>query len=93
MATTTLRQTHMVTRSYSDLITSIPGAAGKSGFVKHLGGADVEIVFGGAGQPAAADRGTILRAGGEEWCEAGTANIWPRCSHGGIATLGFNVVE
>lgn len=91
MPTTTLRQTHMATRTYSNLITSIPGAAGKPGFVKHLGGADVEIIFGGAGQPGDSVRGTILRAGGEEWCEA--ANIWPRCPHGGTATLGFTVVE
>ena len=87
MATTTLRMTHIATRSYSDLTTSIPGAAGKSGFMTHLGGADVEIVLGGATIPADSVRGTILHAGGEEWCE--TANIWLRCPHGGTAVLGF----
>ena len=87
MATTTLRQTHMVTRNYSDLITSIPGAAGKSGFVKHLGGADVEIVFGGAPKPADSVRGSGLTVRGEEWAE--TDHIWVRCPHGGGAVVGF----
>lgn len=91
MATTTLRQTATVGATYSDLILSIPGAANKTGFVKHLGGADVELVFGGEDIPSASVRGTPLRAGGEEWGEA--ARIWGRCPHGGTATLGFNVVE
>jgi len=91
MATTTLRHTATVGADYSDLTLSIPGAAGKPGFVKHLGGADVELVSGGDVMPTAAVRGIPIRAGGEEWTEA--AHIWARCSHGGAATLGFNVVE
>lgn len=89
MATTTLRQTHSASAEYSDLIISIPDAGGATGFVKHLGGADVEIVLGGAEEPDASVRGTPLRAGGEEWCEAD--HIWARCPHGGAATLGFIV--
>lgn len=91
MVTTTLRQTHGVDGDYSDLTLSIPGAAGATGFIKHLGGVNVEIVFGGSEQPESDVRGTILPAGGEEWGEA--SNIWVRCRHGGEATLGFNVVE
>lgn len=91
MATTTLRQTHSVSGEYSDLVTSIAGAANSTGFVKHLGGADVEIIFGGDSQPASSMRGTLLSKGGEEWGEA--AHIWVRCPHDGVATLGFNVVE
>ncbi|MGE4431902.1 MAG: hypothetical protein AB7E05_14295 [Sphingobium sp.] len=87
MATTTLRQTHSASAEYSDLTTSIPGAAGATGFIKHLGGTEVEIVFGGAEEPEATVRGTLLRAGGEEWCESD--HIWLRCPHGGAATLGF----
>lgn len=87
MPTTTLRQSHPVTRTYSDLTSSIPGAANKSGFVKHFGGAEVEIVMGGATQPDLTVRGSILPARGEEWAEAD--RIWVRCPHGGSAVVGF----
>lgn len=87
MATTTLRAHHLVSKNYSDLIASIPDAAGKTGFVKHLGGAEVEIVLGGEDPPAATVRGSILPPRGEEWAQA--AAIWLRCPHGGEATVGF----
>ena len=87
MPTTTLRQSHPVTRTYSDLMASIPNAANKPGFVKHFGGAEVEIVLGGAGRPDIGVRGSPLPARGEEWAE--TDHIWLRCPHGGGAVVGF----
>ena len=92
MPTETLRATHMVTQDYSDLVTSIPGAAGAGGFVRHLGGADVEIIKGGAVAPAETVRGIPLRDESEgEWCEAD--HIWVRCRRDMSAKLAFEVVS
>ncbi|MPT48053.1 MAG: hypothetical protein E2598_06480 [Sphingobium sp.] len=92
MTTTTLRQTHKATGEWTNLAATITGAAGVSGFIKHLGGTDVEIIFGGAAQPTADMRGTPLSQYGEEYC-AGASEIWVRGRFGASATLGFNVVE
>lgn len=92
MATETQRTTHSVNSDYSDLVGSIPGAAGAGGFVRHLGGADVEIVKGGDVAPAADVRGIPLRAGSDgEWCEA--AHIWVRTRHNLNAKLAFEIVN
>ncbi len=87
MPTTTLRQSHTVARAYSDLTTSIPGAANKAGFVKHFGGNEVEVVLGGSAQPGVTVRGSPLPVRGEEWAEAD--HIWVRCPQGGAAVVGF----
>lgn len=91
MPTTTLRQNHDATPEWTDLTTSIPGASGVAGFVKHLGGTAVEVIFGGDVPPPVNVRGVILLSGDEEWGEA--ARIWVRCRPRSAATLGFQVVE
>jgi hypothetical protein len=88
MVTQTLRTSHLVTDVYTDVITSIPGAASANGFIRHLGGADVEIVMGGAGAPASTVRGIPLSQGDEESCEAD--HIWVKCRTGLSAVIGFD---
>jgi hypothetical protein len=88
MVNTTLRTSHLVTEAYTDVITSIPGAADVSGFIRHLGGADIEIVMGGAAQPAPSVRGIPLSQGEEEPCEAD--HIWVKCRSGLSAVIGFD---
>jgi hypothetical protein len=88
MVTTTQRTSHAVTDSYTDIVTSIPGAAATPGFIRHLGGADVEIVMGGAGAPASTVRGIPLSQGEEEACEAD--HIWVKCRTGLSAVIGFD---
>lgn len=92
MTTETLRATHTVTEDYSDLVTSIPGAAAVGGFVRHLGGADIEIIKGGADAPAETVRGIPLRAGSDgEWCDAD--HIWVRCRRDMSAKLAFETLS
>lgn len=91
MPTTTLRENHEATPIWTDLTLSIPDAAGKDGFVKHLGGTTVEVIFGGDTRPPATIRGVIITEGGEEWGAAD--HIWVRCRPKSTATLSFQIVE
>lgn len=88
MGTTTQRTTHSVSASYTDVVTSIPGAANASGLLKNLSGYTIDVVKGGASAPGANVQGVKLLPFGEEYCEA--ANIWVRCDPG--ALVAFDVL-
>lgn len=91
MGTTTQRTVHIADDSYTDVITSIPGAANATGFLRHFGGNEVEIVKGGSTPPADDVRGIPLKERGDEWCEAD--HIWVRCRFDGTATIGFDLLS
>lgn len=92
MSTTTIRKTHAVTDSYTDLIGSIAEAANVAGIVANYGDAEMEIVKGGGQAPAATLRGKPLKAWGEEYAEQD--HIWIRCRvKGASGVVGFEAIS
>ena len=85
MTTTTLRNgnvvaTHAVTNSFTNAVTSIPGAANAPGCLRNLSTNSMIVVKGGATAPDDASSGELLPAFGEVFCD--TAYIWVRAIRG-----------
>lgn len=88
MATTSIRNgsvlaTHTVTSSWTDVVTSISGAANVAGLLKKVSGDGVvKVVKGGSTAPDAASIGSdvLMVAGDAVFCE--TDKIWVQCVSG-----------
>lgn len=92
MGTTTNRANHAVTDTYTDIITSIAGAASVAGNVNNLGDAEMEMVKGGATAPDAGVRGKPLLPWGSDYVEAD--HIWIRCRRSGASgVVGFEAFD
>lgn len=85
MGTTMERQTHTVIATYSDVVTSIAGAASTPGLLRNLTGYTMDVVKGGASAPDNALQGVKLLPFGAEYCDSD--HIWVRCANGGSVTF------
>jgi hypothetical protein len=87
MTTTTLRAEHPVTSSYTDMTATMPEARNIDGLVCNISGANIEMVRGGAGQPADTVRGTIIEPGQSDYCNSD--HIWLKCRSGAQSLVCF----
>ena len=95
MATTTLRSgasviTHNVTSTYTDVITSISGAANVAGMLRNLTNNYLTVVKGGTTAPDSGSSGEVLMPYDAVFCE--TDHIWVRFQNGGTATVCFETI-
>jgi hypothetical protein len=99
MATTTIRNsggttvlTHIVQNgTYTDVITSIPGAT-VAGLLRNLSPYQIVVVKGGASAPDASSQGEILKPFAAVYCE--TDHIWvtTRNSQNSPATVAYETL-
>lgn len=90
MATTTQRTSHTVRTDWTDVITSIPGAANAAGMLRNKSGQAVEVIKGG-NVPVATDSGVVMEAFGKEYCEA--SHIWVRTIGTQYAVVAFEALS
>lgn len=85
MGTTMERQVHEVEAGYTDVVTSIAGAASTPGLLRNLTGYTLDVVKGGASAPSNSLPGVKLLPFGAEYCDSD--HIWVRCANGGSVTF------
>lgn len=90
MGTVTQRSSATVSKNWTDITLSIPGAANAAGVLRNQSGQMLDVIKGGLA-PVAGESGIAVPAYGQEYCEAD--HIWVRSLGRVDAVVAFEVIS